>query len=281
MPDPKSTKEASEQERDVVRCKVCGLVQYRTRTSHCRRCLRLLPPPVEFLLPPPAATELPGDDRQLFESWPNQQTVENIGQRIRQLRESRGMTQSQLQARSRVSRSYLSRIESGQMTPSLGTLEKISEALGVGLSRFFVPESNGETLMEDPFIQGVRPYLRQLDVNQWQWILKRLEAITDNVTSRAAVQPSLYPASRSVAPMPARGMAPTAPAPPAAVPVRRPPHVVQRPAAPATPAKSGSGQRKGRDAGRSGSGSRTHNAPAAHITRRSEQGHGFGMGLIR
>ena len=93
------------------------------------------------------------------------------------------MTQSQLQARSRVSRSYLSRIESGQMTPSLGTLEKISEALGVGLNRFFVPESNGETLLEDPFIQGLRPFLRQLDWEQWQSILKRLQAISDNVSS--------------------------------------------------------------------------------------------------
>jgi len=58
------------------------------------------------------------------EKFANQETVENIGQRIRQLRESRAMTQSQLQSRSKVSRSYLSRIESGQMTPSLGTLEK-------------------------------------------------------------------------------------------------------------------------------------------------------------
>jgi len=168
-------------DRDVVRCKTCGLVQYRTRTGNCRRCLRLLPPKVEYLVPPPPPQELPGDDRQLFERWPNRETVENIGQRIRQLRESRGMTQSQLQARSRVSRSYLSRIESGQMTPSLGTLEKISEALGVGMNRFFVPESNGEALMEDPFIQGLRPFLRQLDVEQWQSILKRLQAISDHV----------------------------------------------------------------------------------------------------
>ena len=107
----------------------------------------------------------------------------NIGKRIRQLRESRGIKQSQLQARSRVSRSYLSRIESGQMTPSLGTLEKISEALGVGLNRFFVPESNGEALLEDPFIQGLRPFLRQLDWEQWQSILKRLAAISDHVSS--------------------------------------------------------------------------------------------------
>jgi transcriptional regulator with XRE-family HTH domain len=191
-------KASMEMDREVIRCKVCGLVQYRTRTGNCRRCLRMLPPKVEFLIPPPAPQELPGDDRQLFEKWPNRDTVENIGQRIRQLRESRGMTQSQLQARSRVSRSYLSRIESGQMTPSLGTLEKISEALGVGLNRFFVPESNGEALLEDPFIQGLRPFLRQLDWEQWQSILKRLAAISDHVTS--ANQPRPMPQSTSMPP---------------------------------------------------------------------------------
>jgi len=183
-----------DQDREVIRCKVCGLVQFRTRAGNCRRCVRLLPPKVEFLIPPPAPQDLPGDDRQLFEKWPNRETVENIGQRIRQLRESRAMTQSQLQARSRVSRSYLSRIESGQMTPSLGTLEKISEALGVGLNRFFVPESNGETLFEDPFIQGLRPFLRQLDWEQWQSILKRLAAISDHVSTSGQMRTMPQPA---------------------------------------------------------------------------------------
>src|SRR3974390_438983 len=116
-----------ELDREVIRCKTCGLVQYRTRTGNCRRCVRMLPPKVEFLIPPAPQQDLPGDERQLFQKWPNRDTVENIGQRIRQLRESRGMTQSQLQARSRVSRAYFSRIESGQMTPSPGTLEKISQ----------------------------------------------------------------------------------------------------------------------------------------------------------
>ena len=186
----KATLEAcTEIDREVLRCAVCGLVQYRTKTDNCRRCLRMLPPKVSFVIPSPAPQDLPGDDRQLFENWPNRETVENIGQRIRQLRESRGMTQSQLQARSRVSRSYLSRIESGQMTPSLGTLEKIAEALGVGLNRFFVPESNGETVLEDPFIQGLRPYLRQLDWAQWQGILKRLQAISEHVSTNHAMRP--------------------------------------------------------------------------------------------
>jgi transcriptional regulator with XRE-family HTH domain len=169
-------------DREVIRCKTCGLVQYRTRTGNCRRCVRALPQRLEFLIPPPEAPE-----EAIVEATPerfaNQETVENIGQRIRQLRESRSMTQSQLQSRSKVSRSYLSRIESGQMTPSLGTLEKISEALNVGLNRFFIPESDGEALLEDPFIQGLRPFLHQLDWEQWQSILKRLQAISDNVSA--------------------------------------------------------------------------------------------------
>src|ERR1700687_4867801 len=169
-----------EMDREVIRCKTCGLVQYRTRTGNCRRCVRALPQRLEFLIPPPAPPE-EAVAEPTPEKFVNQETVENIGQRIRQLRESRSMTQSQLQSRSKVSRSYLSRIESGQMTPSLGTLEKISEALNVGLNRFFIPESDGEALLEDPFIQGLRPFLRQLDWEQWQSIQKMLKAISAHV----------------------------------------------------------------------------------------------------
>ena len=149
----KETCDSLEMDREVIRCKTCGLVQYRTRTGNCRRCVRALPQRLEFMIPTAAPSE-EASAETASEKFANRETVENIGQRIRQLRESRSMTQSQLQSRSKVSRSYLSRIESGQMTPSLGTLEKISEALNVGLNRFFIPESDGEALLEDPFIQG-------------------------------------------------------------------------------------------------------------------------------
>src|SRR5437667_4999197 len=188
------TKSTLDLDREVIRCKTCGLVQYRTRTGNCRRCVRVLPQRLEFLIPPPAPEEEAGAEPQQ-EKQANQETVENIGQRIRQLRESRSMTQSQLQSRSKVSRSYLSRIESGQMTPSLGTLEKISEALNVGLNRFFIPESDGEALLEASFIQALRPFLRQLDWEQWQSILKRLQAISDHVhTAPANLRPIGNPA---------------------------------------------------------------------------------------
>ena len=193
-----------EMDREVIRCKICGLVQYRTRTGNCRRCVHALPQRLEFLMPPPAPPE-EAVEETMEQKFANQETVENIGQRIRQLRESRGMTQSQLQSRSKVSRSYLSRIESGQMTPSLGTLEKISEALSVGLNRFFIPESDGEALLEDPFIQGLRPFLRQLDWEQWQSILKRLQAISDNVHAPAVNLRPIGNPARLPQPSPASG----------------------------------------------------------------------------
>jgi transcriptional regulator with XRE-family HTH domain len=193
-----------EMDREVIRCKTCGLVQYRTRTGNCRRCVRALPQRLEFLIPPPAPPEEAAAE-PTSEKFANQQTVENIGQRIRQLRESRAMTQSQLQSRSKVSRSYLSRIESGQMTPSLGTLEKISEALNVGLNRFFIPESDGEALLEDPFIQGLRPFLRQLDWEQWQSILKRLQAISDHVHAAPVTLRPIGNPARMPQPAPANG----------------------------------------------------------------------------
>jgi hypothetical protein len=91
-------------DREVIRCNLCGLVQYRTRTGYCRRCLRLLPPILAVALPTPEPPPAEAQEQQ-GAPWPNLQTVERIGDRVRQLREWRGMTQSQLQSRSRVSRS--------------------------------------------------------------------------------------------------------------------------------------------------------------------------------
>jgi hypothetical protein len=77
-----------EMDREVIRCKTCGLVQYRTRTDNCRRCVRALPQRLEFLIPPAAPLE-EAVAEPTSNKFANQETVENIGQRIRQLRESR------------------------------------------------------------------------------------------------------------------------------------------------------------------------------------------------
>jgi transcriptional regulator with XRE-family HTH domain len=156
---------------------MCGLVQYRTRNNFCRRCLHILPPVKTFAAlpaptPPIDVTETQGAPCD------NLKIVEGIGARLRRIRESTGMVQSELTRRSNVSRSYLSRIEVGAMIPSVETCERICEGLRVGLRRLFLPESNGELLIEDPFIAALRPCLGRLDDKQRKFILKTLAAIS-------------------------------------------------------------------------------------------------------
>src|SRR6202045_2459609 len=102
----KETLNSLELDREVIRCKTCGLVQYRTRTGNCRRCVRALPQRLEFLIPPPEVAEETGAE-VASDRFINQETVENIGQRIRQLGESGAMTRAQLQPRSNFSPSHL------------------------------------------------------------------------------------------------------------------------------------------------------------------------------
>src|SRR5665213_1703967 len=169
--------------RAAIRCKTCGLVQYQTHTGICRRCRRRLPTKNGFVIPFRESLEDESNAAKTPSKLTNLDMVEKIGRRIQHLRTARGLTQGQLQKRSSISRSYLSRIESSQMTPSLGTVEKLSKALGIGLNRFFIPDSSCETLLDDAFIQDLRPYLRQLDFEQWQSVLERLAAISGHVLS--------------------------------------------------------------------------------------------------
>lgn len=61
----------------------------------------------------------------------------NIGERIRVLREARELTQGDIEKRTFLKRSYLSRVENGHTVPSIETLEKIARALNISMYQFF------------------------------------------------------------------------------------------------------------------------------------------------
>jgi len=60
-----------------------------------------------------------------------------IGSAVRDLRENRGLTARQLAAESGVSAAMISRIENGQASPSISTLNALSRTLDVPLVSFF------------------------------------------------------------------------------------------------------------------------------------------------
>lgn len=60
-----------------------------------------------------------------------------IGERLRQLRDAKRLTQGDIEHATGLLRCYISRVEHGHTVPSLGTLERFAAALDVPLYRFF------------------------------------------------------------------------------------------------------------------------------------------------
>jgi transcriptional regulator with XRE-family HTH domain len=96
------------------------------------------------------------------------------GDQIRMLREARRLSRPQLAARASVSRAHLWHLENNHMVPGLVTLEKIATALDVGLHRFFNHPDG--LLLEDTFVQKLRPFLRCLNSQQRDLLLRTLAA---------------------------------------------------------------------------------------------------------
>jgi len=67
--------------------------------------------------------------------------MENIGQRLKALRSSRGLSQRRLATESGVSNATISLIENGRTDPSMGMLKRILESLNVSFAEFFAADS--------------------------------------------------------------------------------------------------------------------------------------------
>lgn len=60
-----------------------------------------------------------------------------LSERLRTIREQKNMTQGDIEERTGLKRSYVSRLEHGRTIPSLATLEKFALALDVPVYHFF------------------------------------------------------------------------------------------------------------------------------------------------
>ncbi len=69
---------------------------------------------------------------------------EAVGAHIRQLRLDRGMSVRELAAQTDFSASFISQVENGLASPSISSMQKIADALGVTLGEFFAAAAGGE-----------------------------------------------------------------------------------------------------------------------------------------
>ncbi len=70
-----------------------------------------------------------------------------VGRRLRQLRDSQDISMRRLASRSGLSANALSMIERGRSSPSVSTLYKLADALGVSITEFFGPQPARESVI--------------------------------------------------------------------------------------------------------------------------------------
>lgn len=68
---------------------------------------------------------------------------EQLGRTIRDLRKERGLSQERLAAEAGVHRSFVFRLERGDVNVSVDTLQRIAQALGVPVSRILARAEQG------------------------------------------------------------------------------------------------------------------------------------------
>lgn len=151
---------ASVDTRDVLRCDHCSLVQYRTNNNLCRRCKRLLEVEERLPLSP-----------QLVTTPPAQAAAEaslQVAAQVRDIRRARHLSQRQLASRMQVPRTYISKIENGKAIPTLGSLERLATALGVGVCHLVRDarsrrDEEVAAILSDPLLAEIALLLPHLD----------------------------------------------------------------------------------------------------------------------
>ncbi len=157
--------------REVVRCDQCHLVQFRTNNNLCRRCRASLD---EDEPEPILTTEMP-----LAEAHDSGEPEVHVAQAIRTLRHRSGLSQRQLAMRMGVPRTYVSKIENEKATPTLSSLARLAEALGVSVPdvlRECGPNREDEVreLLADPFIAELVEFTSKLNAMQLSSVLAQV-----------------------------------------------------------------------------------------------------------
>jgi transcriptional regulator with XRE-family HTH domain len=91
-----------------------------------------------------------------------------IGDRLRELREEKKLSQGEIMNRTGLARSYISRVENGHTTPSIETMEKLAHALEIPLYAIFY---DGE---EPPKPAFPSTPIRRGESRKNEWLITRL-----------------------------------------------------------------------------------------------------------
>jgi transcriptional regulator with XRE-family HTH domain len=156
-------------EREVLTCKGCKLVQFRTASDSCRRCKKSLlpePPKVQPISMPVAGPVAESRDGGL-----------QVASAVRDLRHVRNLSQRQLAARMGVPRTYISKIENGKAMPTLSSLLRDAPT-----------RHRDETavLLNDPFLAEIAKFTAHLTATQKSIFLNHVRELSQRGVRKLA-----------------------------------------------------------------------------------------------
>jgi len=147
---------ASVETREVVHCRFCKLVQFRPSNSHCVRCHRPLDIE-EPARPGPVPVDHHSED-------PAAEAGMRVAGLVKEIRRARHLSQRQLAGRMLVPRTYISKIENGKAIPTLSSLQRLADALGVNVRQLVrdarsLREEEEAAILADPYLAEIAAML--------------------------------------------------------------------------------------------------------------------------
>ena len=102
----------------------------------------------------------------------------NLGESIKKIRREKGLSQGEMQKRTGILRSYLSRVENGHTVPSFATLQRLASAMEINLGDFF-PGDDGQPpgfpAAQPDYLQELENYIPQLSNEQRRELLEMVK----------------------------------------------------------------------------------------------------------
>lgn len=168
---PMATTLATVEAREVLRCDSCGLVQFRTSNSMCRRCRK----PLEIEEAEPLSPQLV----TCTATGTEEPEGINVARAVREVRHDRCLSQRQLAGRMAVPRTYISKIENGKAVPTLSSLQRLAHALEVGICDLLHDGQSrrareAAAVLADPFLAEIAPLIAQMDAFQRAMFLNQV-----------------------------------------------------------------------------------------------------------
>jgi transcriptional regulator with XRE-family HTH domain len=110
-----------------------------------------------------------------------------IGERIRKIREARGLSQKEVATIIKMDQSQYSKLEKDKTDPSVSTLVKVAKALGIELSELFAQDLMRDVNSYDKSLMEKISLIDELDEDEKKSLFK----IIDGLSSKKKMKDSL------------------------------------------------------------------------------------------